>query len=227
MYSVVIVEDELIAAEYLKEILEQEGFDIVGIIDNGKEAKLKIPMIKPDIVLMDIMLKDHISGSEVAIELKKSLPNTPIVFLTAYSDDEMIEYAINSNCHGYLIKPYKEKEILFTLKLILSKIGQNAIQIGVNKNFVQLSKDIYFDINLKRLIKNDIEIELSKKAILLFELLCKTPNRTIDHNTICLCLWGESVSPTTLRTLIYRIKDKVGENFIHNVNRLGYMVKSI
>lgn len=227
MYSVVIVEDELIAAEYLKEILEQEGFDIVGIIDNGKEAKLKIPMIKPDIVLMDIMLKDHISGSEVAIELNKSLPNTPIVFLTAYSDDEMIEYAINSNCYGYLIKPYKEKEILFTLKLILSKIGQNAIQIGMNKNFVQLSKDIYFDINLKRLIKNDIEIELSKKAILLFELLCKTPNRTIDHSTICLCLWGESVSPTTLRTLIHRIKDKVGENFIHNVNRLGYMIKSI
>ncbi len=227
MYSVVIVEDELIAAEYLKEILEQEGFNIVGIIDNGKEAKLKIPMIKPDIVLMDIMLKDNISGSEVAIELNKSSPNTPIVFLTAYSDDEMIEYAINSNCHGYLIKPYKEKEILFTLKLILSKIEQNAMQMGLNKNFVQLSKDIYFDINLKRLIKNNIEIELSKKAILLFELLCKTPNRTINHSTICLCLWGESVSPTTLRTLIHRIKDKVGENFIHNVNRLGYMVKSI
>ena len=92
---------------------------------------------------------------------------------------------------------------------------------------MQLSKDVYFDINLKRLIKNDIEIELSKKAILLFELLCKTPNRTIDHSTICLCLWGESVSPTTLRTLIHRIKDKVGENFIHNVNRLGYMIKSI
>lgn len=75
-------------------------------------------------------------------------------------------------------------------------------------------------------MKNNIEIELSKKAILLFELLCKTPNKTVSNDTIFAMLWIEEVNPITLRTLIHRIKEKIGVDLIHNVNRLGYMIKT-
>lgn len=225
MSKIVIVEDELIAAEYLKEILEKNGFAILDIIDNGKEALQKIPTLKPDIVLMDIMLKDNISGSEIAVNLKLSAPNTAIIFLTAYVDDEMIEYAANSNCQGYLLKPYNEKEILTTIKLTLTKNSHNIHD--TNKTILKLSQDIHFDTELKRLVKNGVEIKLNQKMILLFDLLCKTPNRTVSNDNICLFLWGEIIHSTTLRTFIHRIKKKTGQDLIHNTNGLGYMIKDI
>jgi DNA-binding response OmpR family regulator len=224
MPNIVIVEDELIAAEYLKEILQKNDFHILDIIDNGQEAIKKIPFLKPDIALMDIMLKDNISGSEVAVKLKASSSETAIIFLTAYADNEMIEYAANSNCHGYLIKPYKEKEILTAIKLVLAKNNHSdSIKTQI---LIRLSENIYFDTELKRLIKDGKEIELNKKMILLFDLLCKTPNRTVSNETICLALWGGAINPITLRTFMHRIKNKIGDDLIHNVNRLGYMIKT-
>ena len=122
MPSIVIVEDELIAAEYLKEILLHNNFHVLDIIDNGKEAIIKLPKLSPDIVLMDIMLKDDITGREVALHLKQHTPQIAIVFLTAYVDNETLNYATESNTYDYLMKPYNEKNILHTLKIVMNKI---------------------------------------------------------------------------------------------------------
>jgi len=122
MPSIVIVEDELIAAEYLKEILLHNHFEVLDIIDNGKDAIQKLPKLSPDIVLMDIMLKDNVSGSEVALFLKKHAPHIAIVFLTAYANNEMVNYATKSNSYAYLMKPYNEDNIINTLKIVIEKI---------------------------------------------------------------------------------------------------------
>ena len=65
--KVVIVEDELIAAEFLKEILEEHGVEVLDTVDTGKEAIEVCSVLKPDVVLMDVMLADGISGSEAAV----------------------------------------------------------------------------------------------------------------------------------------------------------------
>jgi len=228
MYNILIVEDELIAAEYLKEILLTNSFNIVGIIDNGEEAMIEIPKINPDIVLMDIMLKDNISGSEVAVYLKQHSPKTGIIFLTAYANTEMVEYAIHSNCYGYLMKPYNEKEIVNTIKVILARIKEcNEDEEKEVSDKIKISENLVFDLELKRLFRNSQEVELGNNALKFLELLCKQPNISVSNEQISLYVWGKIKNSVTLRTHIHRIRGQIGKDVIHNVNGLGYMIRTL
>ena len=227
MTDILIVEDELIAAEYLKEVLIENGFNVLKVIDNGKEAIREIPKLNPQIVLMDIMLKDNISGSEVALHIKQSSPKIAIIFLTAYADNEMVEYAIEANTFGYLMKPYNEKEIVNTLKVVIARMdecfkGQEKIasQIIINE-------ELFFDILAKKLFSSNVEVKFGKNAINFIEILCKNINSTVSNEQISMHVWGEIKNNITIRTQIHRIKEKIGTNIIHNVNGIGYMIKSI
>lgn len=227
MSDILIVEDELIAAEYLKEVLLKNGFNVVGIIDKGKEAMEKIPEINPDMVLMDIMLKDSISGSEVALYLKQHAPKVAIIFLTAYADNEMVEYAIESNSYGYLMKPYNEKEIVNTLKVITSRIKEcYEKQEDSKEELLQINSELSFNRSLNRLFKNNKELKLGTRALKFIELLCRQPDVTVSNEQISLEVWGEEKNSITLRTQVYRIRVQIGDNIIHNVNGLGYMLKT-
>ncbi|MEA2073898.1 MAG: response regulator [Campylobacterota bacterium] len=226
MPNILIVEDELIAAEYLKEILQQNGFNVLDIIDNGKEAKEKIPLLKPDIVLMDIMLKDNISGSEVALYLKQVMPDLAIIFLTAYADNEMVEYAIEANSYGYLMKPYNEKEIVNTLKVIMARIENSTALPNENPNEIQINKELLFNIKSRKLLQNSVEVKLGKNGVSLIEILCKNINATVSNEQISMHVWGEVKNDVTIRTQIHRMKEKIGESIIQNVNGVGYMIES-
>jgi len=230
MTNILIVEDELIAAEYLKEVLTTNGFNVLGVIDNGREAMSEIPKIKPDIVLMDIMLKDNVSGSEVALHLKQYAPKIVIIFLTAYADSEMVEYAIESNSYGYLMKPYNEKEIVNTLKVVMARIGEcvnHKKEEQNNQEILIINKNLVFNMKLKRLLRDDKEVKLGSNALNFIELLCSQPNITVSNEQISLHVWGEVKNSVTLRTHIHRIRTQIGSDIIHNVNGLGYMVKTI
>lgn len=122
MINIIIVEDELISAEYLKEILMNNNCNILAIIDNGKEAIETIPKLNPDIVFMDIMLKDKISGNEVSVYLRQFTPDIAIIFLTAYADKKVTKSVKEVNLYAYLMKPYNEKEIVATLEIINAKV---------------------------------------------------------------------------------------------------------
>ena len=86
MYKILIVEDELIAAEYLKMILEKKGWSVVDIVDNGVNALESVAKYNPHLVLMDIMIKGSKSGCEVAMNIR-NISNCSIIFTTAYADD--------------------------------------------------------------------------------------------------------------------------------------------
>jgi len=219
--SIVIVEDELIAAEYLKELLEANGFKVLDIIDSGKEAIQTIPKLNPDIVLMDIMLKDSVSGSEVALSLKASSPHIAILFLTAYTDDEMVEYAINSNSYGYLIKPYNEKEIVNTLRVVSARVSSVK---QLTERTVALTETLVFHINTQRLVKDTIEVKLSKKALLTLEILCKNKNSVVSFEQMSMYVWGVKKNSITIRTHIHRMRGILGNDIIKNVSGSGYSV---
>jgi DNA-binding response OmpR family regulator len=119
--TIFIVEDDLLSAEYLKEILIKEDFDVLDIVDSGEEAVLKCKTIQPDIPLMDIMLKGQLSGSEAAVKIKHNYPECKIIFITAFAEPEMVDYAAQSKACAYLMKPYREKEILATIQVVLKQ----------------------------------------------------------------------------------------------------------
>lgn len=225
MSKIVIVEDELIAAEYLKELLEKHGFEVLDVIDNGRKAIERIVLLQPDIVLMDIMLKDNISGSEVALHLKVKAPKIAILFLTAYTDEESVSYAIDANCYGYLMKPYNEKEIVNTLKVVLARLKEEAFKTQeYDSKVVLLSETLSFDLKKRKLFRKTEELKLGKNALRVIEVLCQNSNAVVSKEQLSMEVWGEKKNSITIRTQIYRIRAFLGEDIIKNVSSQGYII---
>jgi diguanylate cyclase (GGDEF)-like protein/PAS domain S-box-containing protein len=115
---VLIVEDEKIIALDLQRRLEKFGYKVVHLASNADEAVASAIEYRPDIILMDIMLGGDRDGVDAAIEIKEHT-NTPIVFLTAYADEHTVERAKRAEPVGYVLKPFKERELQTTIDIAL------------------------------------------------------------------------------------------------------------
>jgi len=224
--KILIVEDEVIPANYLKKILEKEGNEVVGMATKGVKA---IEMAKhkiPEVIFMDIMLKDHISGAEAAREIHRVYPEIMIIFLTAYSDKEMIDFAVESNAFAYLLKPYRDKEILATLELAKAKLNTKDINQSDKRmsSRVELVSGYIFDTQLNRLFLHNEEVPLGNKALKLMQLLCQNRHITMEIESITNMLWEEPKSGQTLRSLIHRIREATCYDLIQNINKFGYKI---
>lgn len=102
--KILIFEDEVIAALDIKISLEKLGFEVLSIVDTGKNAVYIIEELKPDLILMDIVLKGEIDGIETTELIKKRF-DIPVVYLTAYSDKETFERAKLTEPYGFIVKP--------------------------------------------------------------------------------------------------------------------------
>lgn len=221
--KILIVEDDLISAEYLKEILKREGYEIVDILTKGKEAIEKCKDSDIDLILMDIMLEDNVSGCEAAVEIKNINPKIKIIFLTAYAEEEMIEYAYEAEAYGYLTKPYREKEILATVRLAFSHEKEYKKDFShILDDKVFLKNGYVYSFKENKLFKNDQEVPLSKKGLKLIEILAKNKNRSVSKEQLFTYIWGENRDVSTLRSLIHRIRKSLGEDLIENINNIGY-----
>lgn len=125
--NILIVEDELLIAKNLSHKLEKLGYQIADIVSSGADAIQRAGEIKPDLILMDIVIKGEIDGIETAAIIHQEL-DIPIIYTTAYADDETLQRAENSGSYGYLLKPFKEREIHATIKIALMK-HQEAVKM--------------------------------------------------------------------------------------------------
>ena len=117
---VFVVDDEALIALDLRERLIALGYEVCGTAVSGEAAVQRIAELQPDIVLMDIKLAGSTDGIEAAQQLREYC-DVPVVFLTAYSDSQLIDRATKANCYGYLLKPLKEGQLHATLKLALAR----------------------------------------------------------------------------------------------------------
>ena len=118
--KIFIVEDEAIVAESLNDQLEALGYIVTGNAPSGEEALRNIKNNLPNLVLMDIMLEGEMDGVETAQQIRE-LYGIPVIFLSAYSDSETLGRAKLTEPFGYLIKPYKDRELHTTLEITLYK----------------------------------------------------------------------------------------------------------
>ena len=118
-YRILIVEDERLIRLNTMKKLSKHGYECLGA-ESGSQAIRCISEQKPDLILMDIAIKGEMDGIETANQIK-SIADIPIIFLTAYANDQTIEKAAALGCDGYLIKPFKEKQLLGTIIITLRK----------------------------------------------------------------------------------------------------------
>ncbi len=118
--KILIVEDEAITAMDLKNTLEILDFKVVSTASDGKEAIQKAEKLKPDLILMDIMLKGEIDGIEAA-DIIMNFLDVPVVYLTAYSDDETFERVKLTEPYGFLTKPFDQEGLIGSIETALYK----------------------------------------------------------------------------------------------------------
>jgi CheY-like chemotaxis protein len=110
MIKILIAEDENIVALNIKKTLQHLGYEITAIVNSGEDAVKKTSENRPDLILMDIMLKGVVDGIEAAESITKDY-NIPIIYLTALSDEKTIDRAAGTKPYGFLVKPFTTRDI--------------------------------------------------------------------------------------------------------------------
>lgn len=118
-----IVEDEALIAMELKDRLTSLGYEVCGRAAHAETAIEQIVSLRPDLVLMDMNLAGKMSGVEAASRIH-DLSETPVVFLTAYSDPALIASAAQAGSFGYLVKPFEERELHATIEMALARCAE-------------------------------------------------------------------------------------------------------
>lgn len=122
---VLIVEDEALIALDLERRLARLGYDVVGTADNHDDAVRLFAQTRPDIVLMDIFIQGDVDGIQTAADVQ-GIADVPVVFLTAYADDDTTERASTVSPYGYLLKPFDERSLAVTMRVALQRHASDS-----------------------------------------------------------------------------------------------------
>lgn len=130
--SILIVEDELIIALDLKEILTEEGYDTITNINNVNDAIIAIETQNPSLVLIDINLKQDKDGIDLGHYLLQK-DTIPFIYITSYSNKTTLQKASETRPHGYIVKPFKPEDIKISVAIVLNNFRHRNIDV-VRKN---------------------------------------------------------------------------------------------
>lgn len=118
--DILVVEDERIVAEDIKDTLKDIGYSVVDVVDSGEKAVSIARDTHPDLVLMDIVLKEDMDGVEAADKIRDEM-DIPVIYLTAYSDDKKLKRAKVTQPFAYIIKPFRRRELHSNIEMALYK----------------------------------------------------------------------------------------------------------
>ena len=115
-----IVEDEGVIARDIKKILEKAGYSVPAIVSSGDKVVEMVSKVRPDLILMDIMIEGSIDGVDAARQVQKRF-EIPVVYLTAYGDDNTLQRARITEPYGYILKPFESRELHVAIEIALYK----------------------------------------------------------------------------------------------------------
>ena len=118
--KIMIVEDEWITADDIRMSLQSLGYTVTSMSSSGEEAIQNAEKDRPDLVLMDIKLKGEMDGIEAAGQIRSSY-NIPIIYLTAYADEKILERARITEPFGYIVKPFVNEDLKIAIEIALYK----------------------------------------------------------------------------------------------------------
>ena len=212
--KILIVEQEKTFAQELYSHIRSLGFKDVSCVNSITKAASETIKKEIDLLIIDILV---CKSNEWIFLDKFSKQNTQIIYLTACKDDTTITKAILTEPVGYLLKPYNKIELMALLKLVDFKISKQ-------ENIIYLNEEYQFNRERKRLYKKNHFIKLSAKEKNLLSLLTQTKNSIVSFDEIEE-LWDEPPKPSTLRTMIYRLRSKLEHKFIITIPNQGLTLK--
>ena len=118
--TILVVEDEVLVGEEIREELERFGYRVPDIIVKGEAVAEAVARYRPSLILMDIRIGGEIDGIDAAARVK-AMEDIPIIYLTAYSDQETLARAADTDPDAYLLKPFSERELMANVAMSLSR----------------------------------------------------------------------------------------------------------
>ena len=122
MRRLMVVDDEAVIAMQLEDHLQSMKYDVVGTASSAEESVSMARKLCPDLILMDIVMEGKLDGIDAARMIKEEM-DIPIIFLTAYADDKVVNRAMQAEPFGYIVKPFRESEIKANIEIALYRKG--------------------------------------------------------------------------------------------------------
>lgn len=222
--KILIVEDETIVALDIKHALIHLDFEVTDMVTNYDDAMASAYKNIPDLLLTDIHLEHSKNGIEIARDIQ-NISSIPIIYLTAFSDDLTISEAVKTEPMSYMLKPFKRDELKSNIMIAIYKMNQSK-EKKIPKNCIKLGFGFYFDQKGKILYFEDIPIKLSPKEKEFLSVLVEANGKLVTFETLEHFIWPEvTVSESTLRTLIYRLRTKLEHKLIETIPSSGLKLR--
>ncbi|CQR57369.1 response regulator transcription factor [Paenibacillus riograndensis] len=213
---ILLVEDDEHICNTVKTFLSEAGYKVDACLD-GSEALKNFYDNVYHLVILDIMLPG-LSGHELLREFRK-LNNTPVLMMTALSDDDNQIRAFDGEADDYVTKPFKIQLLLKRVEALLRRSGALAREIRFGK-LTLLPEDF-------KAIYGSTEVPLTLKEFEILMLLVQNTGRTLSHETILSRVWGYDFDGdgSTVHTHIKNLRAKLPDNIIKTVRGVGYRLE--
>ena len=211
---ILLVEDNESISKALKYSLEEKNYEVV-VAESVKEFK-SVFNDSFELIILDVSFPDG-NGFDLYDDYIKE-KSIPTIFLTARDSEEDIVKGLDLGADDYLTKPFSTKELLARINRIISR--------NKKSNIIKI-KDIVFDTDKMELFKNNEKINLSSMELSIFNYLISNINKVVTREMIIEKIWeltGNDVDDHTVTVYLKRIKDKVGEEIITTIKKVGYRI---
>jgi DNA-binding response OmpR family regulator len=245
-HKIIIVEDDEITSLNLNMSLQKHGYSVVAVCDNATQAKHKISTNRPNLIIIDISLQESSDGIELA-KFVREKHDIPFVYLTSYSDDDIISKAKLTEPYGYIVKPFDPSSLHATIQMALFKYQMeqerkdniNSLKVDklnlekllyskrvADKPIVPFGKDYHLDISICETFYKGKKLKLTKKENAFLRLLVAQLGLVVTFEQAMNYVWDENgATENSVRTLVWRLRNKLETDIIKNASGIGYYIE--
>jgi len=237
-YKISIIEDDEITSMNLKISLQKQNYEIVSIFDNVKDALANIAQNLPHLFVIDISLNESNDGIELAKTIKEKYA-LPFIYLTSHSTDDIIEQAKRTKPYGYIVKPFHPNSLHATIQMALfqyeseqnddnTKEENNLLNTLVKKqstDTISFSKAYSYKLNTHELFYHEKKVQLKETEAILMKLLIVKLGLVVTFEEATEYILQELSERVSIRTLVWRLRNKLSTEIIQNAPNIGYFIK--
>jgi two-component system alkaline phosphatase synthesis response regulator PhoP len=217
-FKILVVDDENDILEFIQYNLKKEGYE-VHLAHNGQEAIDKGKKLKPDLILLDVMMPvmDGIEACKI-MKSDSNFDKTFIVFLTARAEEYSEIAGFNAGADDYIAKPIKPRVLISRLSAILRRKNKDVVEAKLTVG------DLIIDRETFLVYRENQKIQLARKEFELLFLLAGKPGKVFTREYILEKVWGDEVLVVdrTIDVHIRKLREKLGDEYIGTVKGVGY-----
>mgnify|MGYP000361990412 CR=1 FL=1 len=231
--KILVVDDDANICELLRLYLTKEGYQVT-VANDGEEGLEKFNAVKPDMVLLDVMMP-RMDGFEMVRRIRQTDKQTPVLFLTARSTINDVVEGFELGANDYLKKPFGMQELIIRIKALVGKAFSfteekpketTVFEIG-DYRFNSVTQRLAFAGSTPTSPNADTEVELSHRESEILKRLCENRNQVVNTQDVLLELWGDDsfFNSRSLHVFITKLRHKLSQDEqirIVNVRGIGY-----